>query len=312
MSDTNLQQSIKLGFDKIEFDKCKFYQDGRDFLRFAAVEALKLHKQKSSDSVKHKIALITSYTGLNFLLLSILQASIPNLNQRKHVIYNRQLVVKNNKLTVNESSKTIETHELIKRLNSCNYNIKDIEPKLREIAEIRNNVIHHFNNRPEDELMNHIVSIFLIINEIISDKKEFWGESWEDLIRISNISDSLKKICKKSYKQNKFTPSFYFNCLHCSSDLLNIRSQLGNKIIKCETCQFEYNKNILIQLLSDSSSYRDTHKIICMLEVFSDELYQDDLEAIEASTENPQVGDIIFDDDIRDFFIQLFGEEYFD
>lgn len=302
-----------MGFTKIELGKCQFYKDGRDFLRYAALEALNLKKENSTDNVKHKIALITSYTGLNFLLLSILQAAIPDENQRRHVIYKRQLKVKNSKLTVTDSTNTIDTEELIDRLKGCNFQMADIAPKLREIAKIRNNVIHHFENKPNEELLNHIITIFLIVNDIVNIKTDFWGDTWKDSIKISIIFETLHKRCIKSYEDNNFEPNtYYFNCPSCGSILLFLQKNVGVNEIKCETCLKVFDKTFLINSLTSSDSYRETHQVISLLSAFIDEFDEEDLEIINNADTNPQVGDIIFDDDINNFYTLVFGDEYFE
>ena len=139
---------------KIDFQDCQFYKDSKDFLRYAK-QAFELNTEHSTDNDKHKIALITGYTGLNFLLLSILRASIPNEKQKEHVIYKRKLEVKNSKLVLSESINTIDTEELLKRLKGCNYELKNIKDKIKSLADVRNNVIHHFNDKPNNELINN-------------------------------------------------------------------------------------------------------------------------------------------------------------
>lgn len=301
--------TLRNGFNKIITTDCQFYQDGRDFLRYAAKQALELNSIKSEDTVKHKISLITGYTGLNFLLLSILRASIPNERNKEHVIYKRKLEVKNSKLVVSESSTTIDTDELIKRLSGCNYNLENIKTKIKSLANIRNNIIHHFNDKPNNELINYIVTIFLVVKEIIKNPEDFWGDSWSDLNKNSKYLLKINESCLKSYEKNRFTPHpYYFNCLSCGSTSLSIKGDKQEKIITCETCDEKFAKSELLYELSNSGSYRYSHQVISLLEVFRNNFSDEDKSIIHDATNNPQVGDIINDDDVNGFYYSIFGD----
>lgn len=306
---------ISKGFDLIDKSRCHFYKDGKDFILEAVKEYLSLKKAAPTSNVRHKITLIVGHTGVIFLLLSILRASIKDEKHKRHVLYNRKLVVKKGKLVLNENEKTIDTNELAKRLQGCGYEIKDIVGRVKKLSEARNDIIHHFSRKPEEELLSHITSIFFIVKDLVSNPKEFWGEFWDQLCELRDFTIKLENHCNTTYEKFDFIPNYYFNCIDCSSPFVSIEevTASNNLYFKCQRCGSNKNKETLIQDLSLSSCFRDTHTIISFLTLFSNNLDDDAKSKIDiAARENDQVSRIIYDDDVFEFLYNVFGEDYFE
>jgi len=201
---------------------------------------------------------------------------------------------------------TIGHQELISRLKDYGYNTTVIKEDFFYINEVRNQIVHHFNEAPIEELKTNMISLFSIVNAICGEFSEtFWGvELWKSLRQLSEKSDLLLQKCKDSYKEIGFQPiDYYFRCLKCSSKLLLIIKTKKTHEFQCQFCKASFNKGTLISYLENSKNFYSTHQVIQYLLIYVNNLNGSDQRSIlDARENNSQIYGIDTDDDISLFY----------
>ncbi|HAT1756799.1 TPA: hypothetical protein I8Y95_000970 [Legionella pneumophila] len=299
------------GFALINRENCLLYKNATGFITLSALDAIQIFENPTVENFKNKMSLIIAHTGVLLILKSILLATIKQ-EQKDFELFalnDPELIIQEGKISIRPKKNTIGHQDLINRIKDCGYDIAPIKDDFHYINEVRNQIVHHFNESPIEELKTNMISVFSMVNAICGQYSEtFWGESlWGNLKKLSGQSLHLLQKCKESYQKISFKPiEYYFRCLKCSSHLLLIIQKNKEFQFQCQFCKANITKESLISSLESSKSFYNTHQIIQYLSVYGKNFSKGDKEKILAARENnSQIYGIQTDDDISLFYDKL-------
>lgn len=299
------------GFALIDKKKCPFFNNANGFIKLSAFDAIQIFQNTTVESFKNKTSLIIAHTGVLLILKSILLATVKQKQKDLELfaLNDPEVIIQEEKISIRPKKNTIGAQDLINRIKNCGYDIDPIKSDFQYINEVRNEIVHHFNESPTEELKTNMISIFSIVNAILGQYSEaFWGEQlWKSLQKLSGQSASLLQKCKDSYVKIGLTPiEYYFRCLKCSSHLLLITQKNKEYQFQCQFCRANINKELLISSLENSSSFYNTHQIIQYLSAYGKNFSKADKEKILGARENnAQIYGIQTDGDISLFYDNL-------
>ncbi|MFO9585660.1 hypothetical protein SDB75_12385 [Legionella pneumophila serogroup 1] len=299
------------GFALINQKSCPLYKNASGFIKLSALDAIQIFENTTVENFKNKMSLIIAHTGVLLILKSILLATIKKEQNdfELFALNDPELIIQEGKISIRPKKNTIGNLDLINRIKDCGFDIAPIKDDFYYINEVRNQIVHHFNESPIEELKTNMISVFSIVNAICGQYSEtFWGEIlWKNLKKLSEQSTHLLQKCKDSYNKIGFIPiDYYFRCLKCSSHLLLITQKNKESQFQCQFCKADITKALLISSLESSSSFYNTHQIIQYLSVYGKNFSKSDKQKILAARENnSQIYGIQTDDDISLFYDKI-------
>lgn len=185
-----------------------------------------------------------------------------------------------------KGSKTIGLDDFVERFKLVKISVTDEVKDLRELADLRNSIEHHYTRVPMEMLANAVLNSFLLIIKFNNkhckrDPITLYGEkNYNSLVEIKKIHDDIKRDCISKWEKLDFTNILnrvfpveqdddpdtiinFFNsikCPNCRSDLVEAVNydftEKTNLSIKCMKCNnhFEFSE-IIEEILERRYAY---------------------------------------------------------
>lgn len=188
---------------------------------------------------------------------------------------------------------------------------KYIIDTVNKISETRNEIEHHFTEKPKETLKNSILEAYLVINSIRDDlfssialENIYGADNFSKLKAAEKEHDEIKAPFLQSWKSMGVERPI--NCAECKSDLTQPTRVESEINIECKNCANKFTKTTLIDAFCDSNSFRETHAAIRVLQNLIKLFTQNEKnKMLDAAQKNMQIKWIEDDLDVQAYINQL-------
>ena len=195
-----------------------------------AIQSIQLGVEdyQKDDSKRAVSAVRNFYAGVLLLAKEVLIRRVPKARPEEVIsaMYKPVPDGKGGVIYAPESFRTIDFETIKKRFKDFNLSI---EPSaLKSLGDIRNNLEHHFSDKPPQEVRDAIAKAFPFVSELFrligEEPVNYLGGSWSVMLDLRVFYERELDSCRKSFDEvewpSEFLTEVEISCPTCKSDLV--------------------------------------------------------------------------------------------
>ena len=238
-----------------------------------AIQSIQLGVEDyQKDEPKRAVSAVRNfYAGVLLLAKEVLIRRVPKARPEE-VISAKYKPVPNGKggvIYAPESFRTIDFETIKKRFKDFNLSI---EPSaLKSLGDIRNNLEHHFSDKPPQEVRDAIAKAFPFVSELFrligEEPVNYLGGSWSVMLNLRVFYERELDSCRKSFDEVEWPSAFLtkveISCPTCDSDLVE-QDDPKNKCYhslrcRCRRCGYKISPSEAMETALQSHFYSEIY-----------------------------------------------------